>query len=180
MNKREAITTKRCETPCGPLLLGAVEDRIVICDWLDGGSHDRVAHTLFRRLNADFEEGTTPVLEIAIAQLDEYFGRQRKAFDLPRLYVGTDFQRQVWKVINAIPYGMTITYGELARKIGRPSSVRAVANATGANPMSILTPCHRVIGSDGTLTGYGGSLPVKNYLLKLEQKISSGICHSFQ
>ena len=120
------------------------------------------------------------MLEIAIAQLDEYFGRQRKAFDLPRLYVGTDFQRQVWKAINAIPYGMTITYGELARKIGRPSSVRAVANATGANPMSILTPCHRVIGSDGTLTGYGGGLPVKNYLLKLEQKISSGICHSFQ
>ena len=111
-----------------------------------------------------------PVTEMAIAQLDEYFGGQRKEFDLPRLYVGSDFQLQVWRAIDTVPYGSTVTYGELARRIGRPSSVRAAANATGANPMSILTPCHRVVGGDGSLTGYGGGLHVKDYLLKLEWK----------
>ena len=166
--ERKKIIIRRYEAPCGPLVLGSVDGRLVLCDWLEGGSHERVVSGLHRRLDAGFEEGTTPLLETATTQLDEYFVGWRKGFDIPVLNIGTNFQRQVWKAINAIPYGMTITYGQLARKIGRPSSVRAVANATGANPMSILTPCHRVVGTDGLLTGYGGGLLVKEFLLKLE------------
>ena len=104
----------------------------------------------------------------AAGQLDEYFDGRRTVFDLPIVFAGTDFQRMVWSEIAKIPYGHTISYGELARRIGRPSSVRAVANATGANVISVIVPCHRVIGSDNSLTGYAGGLKAKEYLLKSE------------
>ena len=119
-------------------------------------------------LNAEFEEGTSEVIDKAIKQLDEFFAGQRKIFDIPLLFVGTDFQKTVWNELQKIPFGKTVSYGEMARRIGIPKAVRAVANANGANSMSIFAPCHRVIGSDHSLTGYGGGLDAKRTLLKLE------------
>lgn len=107
-------------------------------------------------------------------QLDEYFAGERREFDVPLMFAGTEFQKAVWDVLSRIPYGRTETYSELARRIGRPAAVRAIANAVGSNALSILVPCHRVIGADGTLTGYAGyagGLPAKRHLLALENAL---------
>jgi len=106
------------------------------------------------------------------AQIDAYFAGERRRFELPLAAIGTPFQRAVWAALVAIPYGATTTYGELARVIGRPAAVRAVGAANGANPIAIVVPCHRVIGKDGTLTGYGGGLPRKELLLGLEARVA--------
>ncbi|MGN1263826.1 MAG: methylated-DNA--[protein]-cysteine S-methyltransferase, partial [Prevotella sp.] len=117
---------------------------------------------------AEFEKGTSPVIEQAVEQLDDFFAGKRREFDVPLLFIGTEFQKTVWNELLKIPYGKTVSYGEMARRIGMPKAVRAVANANGANPMSIFAPCHRVIGSDRSLTGYGGGLEAKRKLLELE------------
>ena len=110
------------------------------------------------------------VLQRAVRELDEYFRGERREFDIPLLLAGSDFQKRVWQQLPSIPYGQTVSYGELAAAIGAPKSVRAVANANGANAISIILPCHRIIGSDGRLTGYGGGLRAKQYLLDLEHR----------
>lgn len=156
------------ESPCGTLMLGSLGDRLCLCDWQVEKHRERVTDRLRRMLDADFVDGTSSVIDTAIVQLDEYFAGQRKEFDIPLLFTGTDFQRKVWKVLLTIPFGKTISYGEMARQIGMPKAVRAVANANGANAISIFAPCHRVIGSDHSLTGYGGGLDAKRYLLALE------------
>ena len=107
-------------------------------------------------------------IRIAVRQLDEYFAGRRRAFDLPLLLAGTDFQVKVWNELLNIPFGETISYGDLAQRIGMPKAVRAVANANGANPLSVFVPCHRVVGSDRSLTGYGGGIEAKRRLLELE------------
>lgn len=110
----------------------------------------------------------SPIIESAIVQLDEYFMGQRTNFDLPFMMVGTDFQKRVWTALASIPYGTTTSYSAVARSIERPKAVRAVANAIGANPLSVIIPCHRVVGNDRSLTGYAGGLTVKQQLLELE------------
>lgn len=120
-------------------------------------------------LNAGYTEMTSEIIEETRRQLDEYFRHERQAFDIPLLTAGTEFQESVWNSLMEIPYGQTITYGELATLLGKPAAVRAVANANGANAISIIIPCHRVIGSNNTLTGYGGGLEAKKFLLELEQ-----------
>ncbi len=102
-------------------------------------------------------------------QLDEYFAGTRTTFELPLHPVGTEFQRTVWHELGQIPYGITISYGELARRINKPAAVRAVGAANGRNPLPIVVPCHRVIGRDGSLTGFSGGLSTKEFLLKLER-----------
>jgi methylated-DNA-[protein]-cysteine S-methyltransferase len=113
---------------------------------------------------------TDPILERAVRQLSEYFSRVRTQFDLPLSLSGTPFQMEVWKALEDIPYGHTVTYGELAEKIGRPGSARAVGGAVGSNPLPIVIPCHRVMGSSGAITGYsaGDGIPTKKALLDLE------------
>ncbi len=113
------------------------------------------------------DAGAGPLPEVA-RQLDQYFAGQRREFDLPLRLHGTPFQRRVWQALVEIPYGVTWSYGELARRIDQPSASRAVGLANGRNPISILVPCHRVIGADGTLTGYGGGLERKQWLLAHE------------
>lgn len=108
------------------------------------------------------------VFNSAIAQLEEYFAGRRKSFDLALFPQGTPFQKQVWSALQTIPYGETISYKDLAQRIGKPKTVRAVGAANGANPIPIIIPCHRVIGNDGSLTGFGGGLPLKKRLLELE------------
>jgi methylated-DNA-[protein]-cysteine S-methyltransferase len=109
-------------------------------------------------------------LKTARAQLKAYFEGELQDFDLPLAAEGTQFQRRVWQALRDIPYGVTISYGELARRIGQPQASRAVGLANGRNPIAIVVPCHRVIGADGTLTGYGGGLERKRWLLALESK----------
>lgn len=110
------------------------------------------------------------VLDRTLAQLAEWFAGERMAFDLPLAPAGTAFQRTVWQVLLGIPYGATASYADIARRIGRPTAVRAVGAANGRNPIAIIVPCHRVIGADGTLTGYAGGLERKGALLALEAR----------
>ena len=168
MKEKNVIKTKRYESPCGVLLLGSFGDKLCLCDWQVEKHRSHVDKRLKRILRAEFEEGPSEVIEQALLQLDEFFAGKRREFDVPLLFVGTDFQKTVWNELLKIPFGKTISYGEMAQRIGLPKAVRAVANANGANSMSIFAPCHRVIGSDRSLTGYGGGLAAKQMLLELE------------
>src|SRR5277367_1042982 len=118
------------------------------------------------------ESARGPVKE-AVRQLKEYFAGRRTEFDLPLAPQGTLFQKSVWRHLRDIPYGETISYGELARRLGNPKASRAVGAANGSNPLPIVVPCHRVIGSNGKMTGFGGGIPVKEALLALESKQKS-------
>ena len=168
MQTKNIILTKRYESPCGVLLLGSFGNKLCLCDWQVEKHSDRVNRRLESILHAEFKEGTSEVIEQAERQLDEFFAGGRKAFTVPLLFVGTDFQKTVWNELLKIPFGQTISYGEMAQRIGMSKAVRAVANANGANAMSIFVPCHRVVGSDHSLTGYGGGLNAKRRLLALE------------
>lgn len=128
---------------------------------------------------ADAVEDAQPCKRIA-QQLSEYFAGKRREFDLPLAPRGTPFQRQVWDALLNVAYGRTATYGEIARIIGNPKGVRAVGLANGRNPIPIIIPCHRIIGSNGTLTGYGGGLPIKQKLLELEGVALGGTPNLFQ
>ena len=158
--EKNIIKVQRYESPCGLLLLGSFGDKLCLCDW----------QVEKRMLCSEFEVGTSEVIEKAARQLDEFFAGKRKEFDVPLLFVGTDFQKTVWNELLEIPFGKTVSYGEMAQRIGMSKAVRAVANANGANSISIFAPCHRVIGSDRSLTGYGGGLPAKKFLLELESQ----------
>jgi methylated-DNA-[protein]-cysteine S-methyltransferase len=122
------------------------------------------------RPEADWQESARGAVGEAIRQLREYFAGRRNEFELPLAPEGTEFQRTVWNRLREIPYGETISYGELAKRVGNPKASRAVGAANGQNPIPIVIPCHRVIGSNGKLTGFGGGLPVKEALLALEAK----------
>lgn len=161
------------------MILGSCGDCLCMCDWTAQCHHDmcdsaterhheRVRRRLSRLLDVEFTEGTSAVIEAAVTQLDEYFAGERREFDVPLMFAGTEFQKQVWNELLQIPFSRTTTYGELARRIGHPAAVRAIANAVGSNALSVLVPCHRVLGADGTLTGYAGGLPAKRHLLNLE------------
>jgi methylated-DNA-[protein]-cysteine S-methyltransferase len=119
-----------------------------------------------------FGEPDAEPFAAAASQLASYFDGQLTGFDLPVALAGTAFQLRVWTALQSIPYGMTISYGQLAGQLGRPSAARAVGLANGRNPVSIIVPCHRVVGSDGSLTGYGGGLDRKRYLLSLERRVA--------
>ena len=148
------------ESPVGPLLLAGDEGGLRFVLFSTGG------RPAAPRPDWEPDRG---LLDEPVRQLTEYFGGKLKAFDVPVAPVGTAFQQAVWLQLQAIPYGETISYGELARRLGNPKAVRAVGLANGSNPISIIIPCHRVIGSNGSLVGYGGGLPTKQALLALER-----------
>lgn len=164
----DVIITREYEAPCGGLLLGAYGDELCLCDWQVERHRGLIDRRLVKVLKADMQEGSSAVIERAVTQLDEYFAGERREFDVPLMFVGTEFQKRVWRELLNVPYGATVSYGEMARRIGMPTAVRAVANANGANSISIFAPCHRVIGSDNSLTGYGGGIEAKRWLLELE------------
>ena len=124
---------------------------------------NRFAHTNAKQISPDDK-----IVSKVFKQIEEYFNRERKEFDVSLEIIGTEFQKRVWDELTKIPYGETISYGELANRMGDKNLMRAVAAANGANPIPIIIPCHRVIGADGSLTGYGGGLDVKQKLLELE------------
>ena len=165
---KNTIHIQHYPSPCGELLLGSYEGKLCLCDWTIEKHHSKVVRRLQKTLHADYEETTSDILNETVRQLDEYFAGKRRHFTIPLLFVGTEFQKKVWNKLLEIPYGKTVSYGELARMIDMPKAVRAVANANGANAISILAPCHRIIGSDHSLTGYGGGLAAKKLLLDLE------------
>ena len=119
---------------------------------------------------AGFVKAETPLIKKAAAQIEEYLNGKRKKFSLPLAMHGTEFQMDVWRALQTIPYGETRSYKEIAELVHRPKAVRAVGMANHRNPISIIVPCHRVIGHDGSLIGYGGGLPLKKFLLELEQE----------
>lgn len=162
------IRIQRYHSPCGDLMLSSFEDKLCLCDWDVEKHRDVVDIRLRKVLRAGYEEKTSDIIQETSKQLDEYFDGKRMVFDIPLLFAGTDFQKKVWHKLLEVPYGVTLSYGELATQLGMPKAVRAVANANGANAISIIVPCHRVIGSDHSLTGYGGGLAAKRKLLQLE------------
>jgi methylated-DNA-[protein]-cysteine S-methyltransferase len=149
------------DSPVGTLLLLADEAGLRRIEFPRNGN-PAPHHPEWRENPAAFREVTV--------QLSDYFSGARESFDLPLAPEGTPFQKQVWDELVKIPYGETISYGELARRIGNPKANRAVGLANGSNPIPIIIPCHRVIGSNGKLTGYGGGLPIKEKLLALEKR----------
>lgn len=165
---KQVIRIQRYHSPCGDLLLGSLEDRLCLCDWDIEKRREKIDTRLRKLLDACYEEKPSDVTEGAAAQLDEYFRGERTEFDIPLLFAGTEFQKKVWHRLLEIPYARTLSYGELALQLGIPQSVRAVANANGANALSIFVPCHRVIGSNHSLTGYAGGVEAKKRLLDLE------------
>ena len=169
MDKR-IITLQRYSSPCGGLVLGSFADKLCLCDWEKGRHRSSTELRLKRLLNAEWREEDSDVIKAVRKQLDEYFSCERRVFDLPLLFVGSDFQKKVWEELLNIPYGTTVSYGEIARRLGMSNAVRALANANGANALSVIVPCHRVIGSNGSLTGYGGGLDTKRFLLDLESR----------
>lgn len=148
-------------SPIGPLLLVADEAGLRRIEFVQGRHPARP--------DPAWEENPK-ALDATARQLREYFAAKLTDFDLPLAPEGTLFQKKVWKALCHIPYGETISYGELARRIGNPQASRAVGLANGSNPIPIIIPCHRVIGSNGKLTGYGGGLPIKEKLLALEAR----------
>ena len=151
---------RRIASPVGLLLLAASEKGLRRLEFDRGQS--------FPPRNGDGWIESPAELELYVRQLNEYFHGSRRDFTCPLDLEGTNFQRACWQALCEIPYGSTCTYGELARKVGRPTAFRAVGQANHRNPVAIIVPCHRVVGSDGTLTGYGGGLEIKEKLLRLE------------
>ncbi len=156
------LSTLTAKSPVGPLRFYATEGGLTAI-YLEN-------HTGAPVLSAT-EREDHPVLLAARRQLEEYFAGARRSFDLPLAPVGTPFQQTVWKALREIPLGATWSYGDLARHIGRAGAARAVGAANGRNPLSIVVPCHRVVGTNGTLTGYAGGVPVKRWLLEHEQRL---------
>lgn len=163
------IVYRYLPSPLGPLLLAAREGALLGA-WFEGQRHGPA-------LSADWREAPKDELLCAAAgQLAAWFEGRRRAFDLPLGPVGTAFQREVWQAIAKLPFGRTASYGDVARALGRPSAARAVGAATGRNPLSIIIPCHRLVASDGALTGYAGGLARKAALLRFERGEPNPAC----
>lgn len=168
--QQQQVCVQYYESPCGELILASADNQLCLCDWNEKQCAERNKRRLQRLLNATFVVKTSSVIEAAILQLDQYFEGRRKTFDVPLLLVGTDFQQSVWKALQRIPYGTTFSYKEVAQSVGNQQGVRAVAQAIGANGIVIFIPCHRVIGSNHSLTGYAGGVETKAKLLEIEKK----------
>ncbi|KOY84287.1 XRE family transcriptional regulator [bacterium 336/3] len=167
--QQNIIDLKRIETPLGTMLACATNQGICLLEFTDRKMLETELKSIAKLLNATIIQGNNKHFELLEKQLNEYFAGERKIFDIPLHTLGTDFQNKVWTALQNIPYGQIKSYKEQAITIGSSESVRAVAKANGMNRISILIPCHRVIGSNGQLIGYGGGLWRKKYLLDLEK-----------
>ncbi|GJH41399.1 hypothetical protein RCZ04_19490 [Capnocytophaga sp. HP1101] len=168
-NKTVKLYKKRIDTPIGEMLGIATDEAICMLDFVDSKNWLKDQEILVKHYQTTVVEESSLLLLELEKQLKEYFAKKRKEFSLPLALVGTSFQEEVWKVLQTIPYGETRSYKEQATVVGNPKGVRAVANANGKNRISIIIPCHRVIGSDGTLTGYASGVERKQFLLDLER-----------
>ena len=164
------INIQHYKTSYGELVLGSLGEKLCLCDWRFRKMRNTIDYRIKKDLQAIFIEEDSDILKNARQQLDEYFNSKRKNFDIPLHLAGTKFQKNVWTALIEIPFGTTLSYLNLAEKIANKNSVRAVANANGANAISIFIPCHRIIGSDGELVGYAGGIQAKKKLLNLEKE----------
>ena len=164
------ISIQYYNSPCGKLVLASMAGELCLSDWNANPCAERNLRRLTESMGASFKTEATSVLEETKKQLDEYFAGRRQTFDIPLRPIGTDFQHRVWSALLRIPYGETRSYKDIAQTVGRPQAVRAVAGAIGANGISILIPCHRVIGSNHSLTGFAGGLEAKRMLLEMEHR----------
>ena len=155
-------------SPVGELILGSHLGELVLCDWRYRKMRPAIDKRIMEGLNADYDEQPSAITDQAIQELNAYFEKTLQTFAVPLKLVGTPFQRSVWNELMIIPFGKTLSYLELSRRLGDEKAIRAVATANGANAISIIVPCHRIIGSDGDLVGYAGGLPAKKKLLQLE------------
>jgi AraC family transcriptional regulator of adaptative response/methylated-DNA-[protein]-cysteine methyltransferase len=167
---QQIITIKRLETPLGTMFACATDDGICLLEFTDRKMLETELKNLAKTMNATILQGNNKHFDILESQLAEYFEGKRKEFSVPLVTPGSDFQNNVWSQLQTIGYGNTKSYKEQALSINKPEAVRAVANANGMNRISILIPCHRVIGTDGKLTGYGGGIWRKKWLLEFEEK----------
>lgn len=174
MQGTNVIYTSLYRSACGDLILGEYGGRLCLCDWVDSRKRRMTDAALLRLSGAEFRASPSDAARLVARQLDEYFAGSLTEFDIPLQFFGTEFRQRVWTALCDIPYGETLSYGSLAERLGDRGAVRAVAAAVGANPMSIVVPCHRVIGSDGRLVGYAGGVDAKRFLLGLERDVMTG------
>lgn len=165
---KQWIAISRIETPIGPLLAGANEDGICLLEFTDRRMLETQIKILEKRLNAELYSGKSPFFKELSKQINEYFSGKRSEFDIPLVTPGTPFQQQVWKAITTVPFGKIRTYKQQSIQINNPKAVRAVGSANGDNRIAIIIPCHRIVGNNGALVGYGGGLWRKRFLLELE------------
>jgi AraC family transcriptional regulator of adaptative response/methylated-DNA-[protein]-cysteine methyltransferase len=163
------VTLTRYLSPLGPMIVGATDAALCLLEFADRRMLDTQLQRLASRLRCAFVPGSNQVVSNIVDELDRYFRGELRSFETPIAAPGTGFQEAVWTGLLDIPYGDTTSYGELARELGRPNAVRAVAGAVGDNRIAVVVPCHRVVGSDGRLTGYGGGLWRKQKLLEHER-----------
>ena len=167
---KQIVNMTHIETDLGLMVAAATDKGICMFEFADYKLLDLELRQLADSFNVSLVHGDNPHFNTLREQLDQYFAGERKDFDIPLDLVGTEFQKKVWLSLLQIPYGCTTTYAKQAELLGKPSAVRAVANANGKNKISIILPCHRVIGTDGALTGYGGGMWRKKKLLEFEKK----------
>jgi AraC family transcriptional regulator of adaptative response/methylated-DNA-[protein]-cysteine methyltransferase len=167
------VALRTIETPIGPMLAGASPTAVVLLDFAHRAMIGAQLAAVRRRIGST-READSPLLDRLEQQLAEYFAASRREFDLPLDVPGSQFQEHIWGELKRIPYGGTISYRELAERVGTPNAFRAVGRANGSNRVAIVIPCHRVIAADGRLGGYGGGLPAKEWLLELERRSADG------
>ena len=197
----EKVYCRELDTPVGQVILGAMGGKLCLCDWKNSKRRMQNANRVKRLLKAELVDITLSqeeleslaeaskseslaeasalqeslsVLDKTEKELAEYFACSRQSFDIPLLLAGTDFQKSVWQALKEIPYGEVVTYMDVSHSIGNPQAIRAVSQAIGSNPLSLLIPCHRVVGSNGALTGYAGGIEAKRWLLELENGQEKG------
>lgn len=168
LRRKQVVSIQYYNSPCGEIIMASAGDGLCLCDWNKMPCAERNKRRLMRLQNAECIIAPSVVLKETKKELDEYFAGKRHTFEIPLHPVGTDFQKQVWQALLEIPYGETRTYKEIAQKINKLKGIRAVAQAIGANGISILIPCHRVIGTNRSLTGYAGGIEAKRLLLNIE------------
>lgn len=166
------ITIGYYKTAVGELILGSVDNKLCLCDWRYRKMRASIDTKIKAALNAEYIEGNSEIIGNTKTQLNEYFEGERTEFNIPLLLIGSDFQKTVWNALLQIPYGTTNTYLGLSKKLANEKAIRAVASANGANAIAIIIPCHRIIGSDGSLVGYAGGLSAKNKLLNIENALN--------
>lgn len=163
-----SIEVQYFKTDVGELILGSFQNQLCLCDWRYRKQRKQIDDRIAQGLGATYTIAESEVVANAKTQLNEYFNKKREEFSIPLLLVGTDFQKNVWHTLLQIPYGTTETYLGLSKRMGNEKAVRAVAAANGANALSIIIPCHRVVGAKGELVGYAGGIEAKKGLLRLE------------
>ena len=163
-----AVTYRHVDSPLGPMIAGATGSGVCFLEWHDRGGVPLILERVRKRYRCETVEGNSPHLDQLERELGEYFAGQRQEFEVAVDVNGTPFERRTWALLRSIPYGATWSYGEMARRLGKPGAARAVGRANGANYLSIVIPCHRVIEANGKLRGYGGGLWRKQRLLDME------------